>query len=317
MDLFEYTYNLVRQIPEGKISSYGAVAEALGDKIASRAVGHMMNQNPNADTMPCFRIVHSNGKIGGFGLGIDDKIRRLNEDNILVKDKKIVDFKNIIYKDFKTSYPLKKLREEQINLSKKVNLKDTFSEIKTVAGFDVAYPKSEFDNACGACIVMDYKTKKIIEKKTILWQTNFPYISTYLFYREFPVINELINILKSDPTVILFDGNGILHPYGIGIATQTGIKLNKPSIGVAKSLLYGEIKGNTVKIDNEKKGFLFYSSKKLKKPIYISPGNNISFETCLKIVKNLAIYKIPEPLRQAHILAKKTLKTKIKEYYSI
>jgi len=307
MNLFEYTYNLVRQIPKGKISSYGAVAEALGDKIASRAVGHMMNQNPNADTMPCFRIVHSDGKLGGFGLGIDDKIRRLKEDNILVEGEKIVNFNNMMYKDFKTSYPLKKLREEQINLSKKVNLKDTFSEVKTVAGFDVAYPKSEFDNACGACVVMDYKTKDIIEKKTIFWETDFPYISTYLFYREFPVINELINNLKSNPTVFLFDGSGILHPYGIGIATQTGIKLNKPSIGVAKSLLYGKIEGNVVKIDNEKKGFLFYSSKKSKTPIYVSPGNNISFDSCLKIVKNLAIYKIPEPLRQAHILAKKTL----------
>jgi deoxyribonuclease V len=307
MNLFEYTYNLVRQIPKGKISSYGAIAEALGDKIASRAVGHMMNQNPNADTMPCFRIVHSDGKLGGFGLGIDDKIRRLNEDNILVKDEKIVDFNNVMYKDFKTSYPLKKLREEQINLSKKVNLKDTFSEIKTVAGFDVAYPKSEFDKVCGACIVIDYKTKDIIEKKTIFWETDFPYIPTYLFYREFPVINELINILKSDPTVYLFDGNGILHPYGIGIATQTGIELNKPSIGVAKSLLYGKKQGSVIKIDNEKKGFLFYSSKKLKTPIYVSPGNNISFNSCLKIIKNLAIYKIPEPLRQAHILAKKTL----------
>ena len=77
MNLFDYTYDIVRQIPDGNISSYGAVAEALGDKIAARAVGRMMNQNPNADTMPCYKIVHSNGKLGGFGRGIDDKIRRL------------------------------------------------------------------------------------------------------------------------------------------------------------------------------------------------------------------------------------------------
>jgi O-6-methylguanine DNA methyltransferase len=76
MNLFDYTYDIVRQIPDGNISSYGAVAEALGDKIAARAVGRMMNQNPNADTMPCYKIVHSNGKLGGFGRGIDDKIKR-------------------------------------------------------------------------------------------------------------------------------------------------------------------------------------------------------------------------------------------------
>ena len=87
MNLYEYTYNLVRQIPDGMISSYGAIAKALGDIKASRAVGRMMNQNPNADDMPCFRIVYSDGKIGGFGLGINDKIRRLRLDNIHVKDK--------------------------------------------------------------------------------------------------------------------------------------------------------------------------------------------------------------------------------------
>jgi deoxyribonuclease V len=309
MNLFEYTYDLVRQIPDGNISSYGAVAEALGDKIAARAVGRMMNQNPNADTMPCYKIVHSNGRLGGFGLGIDDKIRRLNAVNVEVEKNKIVDFKSVFFKDFKTDFPLKNLRAEQIKLSKKVNLKDDFKKINTIAGIDIAYPKNGFEEACGACVVMNYKTKEVIEKKTIFWETNFPYISTYLFYREFPIIWELVNILKSEPTVFMFDGNGILHPYGIGLATQAGINLNKSSIGIAKRLLYGDVKGNNVKINGVKKGITFYSSEKIKRPIYVSPGHKISFESTLKIVKNLSKFKIPEPLRQAHIIAKKTIKS--------
>ena len=99
MNLFEYTYDLVRQIPEGKISTYGTLAKALGDIVASRAVGRMMNQNPNADDMPCYKIVHSDGRLGGFGLGINDKIRRLRQDNILVKDGRIVDFENGMPRD--------------------------------------------------------------------------------------------------------------------------------------------------------------------------------------------------------------------------
>ena len=71
MNLFEYTYDLVRQIPDGKISSYGEVAKALGDIVASRAVGRMMNQNPDANTMSCYKIVHSDARLGGFGLGIE------------------------------------------------------------------------------------------------------------------------------------------------------------------------------------------------------------------------------------------------------
>ena len=111
MNLFDYTYKLVRQIPEGKLSTYGAVAKALGDVVASRAVGRMMNQNPDADDMPCFRIVHSDGKIGGFGLSVDDKIRRLKLDNIKVEGNKIVNFDKIFFNNFKTDFPLKKLRK--------------------------------------------------------------------------------------------------------------------------------------------------------------------------------------------------------------
>jgi deoxyribonuclease V len=309
MNLFEYTYNLVRQIPAGKISSYGAIAEALGDKIAARAVGRMMNQNPNADTMPCFKIVYSDGRLGGFGLGINDKIRRLKIDKINVKKGKIVDFENLLFKDFKTNYPLKKLRKEQIELSKKVILKDNFTKIETVAGIDIAYPKSEFDDACGVCVVMDFKTKEIVEEKTVFCKTNFPYISTYLAYRELPIIKKLIKSLRATPTVFMFDGNGILHPYGIGLASYVGVAFNISSMGVAKSLLYGEVIGDIVNINGKKKGFTFFSSKNIKKPIYISPGHKISFATSYKIVKNFSFYKIPEPLRQAHILANKNLKS--------
>ena len=179
MDLFKYTYDLVRQIPEGRISTYGAVARALGDIRSARAVGRMMNQNPNADDMPCYKIVYGDGRLGGFGLGIDDKIRRLKQDNLIVKNGRIIDFEKVFFNNFKTDYPLKKIRLEQIELSKKIELKNNFSEIVTVAGIDVAYPKNEFDYCCGACVVMDYKTRKIVEEKTILRKTNFPYIPTY------------------------------------------------------------------------------------------------------------------------------------------
>ena len=108
MNIAEYAYYLVRQIPAGRVSTYGAVAKALGNERYARAVGKYMNKNPNADTMPCFKIVKSDGSLGGFGLGIEDKIRRLKEDGIEVKDGKIANFKKVFFNDFKTDYPLKK-----------------------------------------------------------------------------------------------------------------------------------------------------------------------------------------------------------------
>jgi O-6-methylguanine DNA methyltransferase len=108
MNVTEYSYYLVRQIPAGRVSTYGAVAKALGNKSYARAVGKYMNKNPDADIMPCFKIVKSNGSLGGFGLGIDDKIRRLNKDGIMVKNGRIVDFQKLFFDDFKTDYPIKK-----------------------------------------------------------------------------------------------------------------------------------------------------------------------------------------------------------------
>jgi len=71
-----------------------------------------MNKNPDADTMPCFKIVCSDGRLGGFGLGIEDKIRRLKEDGIEVKDGRIVDFKDVFFNDFKTEYPLRQIHKK-------------------------------------------------------------------------------------------------------------------------------------------------------------------------------------------------------------
>jgi deoxyribonuclease V len=307
MNLFEYTYNLVQQIPKGKISTYGAVAKALGDIRAARAVGKMMNQNPHPDMMPCYKIVCSDGNIGGYSRSVDDKIRRLKEDNVFVKDGKIVDFKNVFFDNFETSYPLKKLRREQTRLSRKVDIEgDDFDEIETVAGIDVAYPRNEFDDACGACVVMDYETKQVKFEKTVWVKPFFPYIPTYLFYREYPVIEKLLRMLDPKPTITLLDGNGILHPRRFGLASHAGTVFDIPTIGVAKSLLNGRVENDVVKVDDEIRGYVLFS-KRTKKPIYVSPGHKVSLETCKNVIEDLSIYRVPEPLRQAHILARKQL----------
>jgi deoxyribonuclease V len=306
MNLFKYTYDLVRQIPPGRVSTYGAVAEALGDIVAARAVGRMMNQNPNADDMPCFKIVHSDGRLGGFGLGIQDKIRRLREDSIEVKDGRIVDFERVFFHDFNTAYPLKALREEQIRLSKKIRLRDEWESPETVAGVDVAYPENEFEDACGAGIVLDYRTREIIEQQEIYSSTSFPFISTYFYYREFPIIQRLMKHLTTRPSLLLLDGNGILHPYRCGYASQAGITLDIPTVGVAKTLLYGTVDDSKVIIDREQRGYAF-SAKKGGRPIFVSPGHRISLSKSVETIKHLCTYKNPEPLRLAHHYAKEQL----------
>ncbi|MDG6218590.1 MAG: endonuclease V [Candidatus Thermoplasmatota archaeon] len=311
MNIYQYTYDIVKQIPKGHVSTYGAVAKALGDIRASRAVGRMMNQNPNPDEMPCYKIVYSDGRIGGFDLGIREKIYRLAKDNIQINNGRIVDFEHKFFDDFKTSYPLQRCREQQVQLRNMLTFQDHFdkSDISTVAGFDVAYPKNDFQKACIACVVIDYKTKKIIETKTHFQQTSFPYIPTYLAFRELPLIQQVYQKLENDPSVLMFDGNGILHPFRFGLACHAGIHLNKPSIGVAKRRLCGtQQKDNMIVFENQILGKALYTHKQVKNPVYVSPGHHITLTTAFSIAVKTSTHKHPRPVRHAHLLARETIK---------
>ncbi len=304
MNIVQTIYDLTSQIPAGRVSTYGAVAIALGDIRASRTIGRILSLNPTPIIVPCHRVVYSNGKIGGYENGVEKKIALLRKENVRIKDEKIVDFEKLLFKEFKTSFPLKILRQEQISLADQVILKDSFKKVESVGGVDIAYSNNM---AFGAYVLFDYNGK-ILEEHVIKTKVEFPYIPTYLTYREYPIIEKLIMKGKSNPTVLMVDGNGILHPFGIGIATHVGLKLKLSTIGVAKNLLCGELKkmpiiGNfsPVLYGEEVIGYGYRSTK--YKPIYISPGHKISFEAVAKIIKHFCKTRIPEPLKSAHHLA--------------
>ena len=310
MEFTEYFYLLVKQIPKGKVSTYGALAKALGDIRASRAVGRMLNENPYWPVVPCHRVVMSDGSIGGFGTGVNRKIKLLEKEGVIVEEGNILDFDDVLFTEFKSEFPLIRMRKEQKSLKGKISLKDGFSEIGTVAGVDVAYS----DYGFGACVVYDYYNMELVEKKVLKKRIEFPYIPTYLGFRELPVIADLLNELETAPSVLLVDGNGILHPYGMGIASHVGVKLDIPTIGCAKSLLCGNMtrdirkykEHSNIEFEGKKIGYAFLSSPRARKPIYISPGHKVSFETSFDVVRKLSRYKIPRPLRDAHILATQT-----------
>ncbi|MDP3881370.1 MAG: MGMT family protein [Nanoarchaeota archaeon] len=93
----ERCYSFLRQVPKGKVTTYKALAEALGTK-AYRAVGQAMHCNPYAPIVPCHRVVCSDGRIGGFAFGVKRKIKMLKREGIKVKEGKIEDFSQIISK---------------------------------------------------------------------------------------------------------------------------------------------------------------------------------------------------------------------------
>jgi len=95
----ERCYQLLTRIPKGKVTTYKALAEALGTK-AYRAVGNAMANNPTPIVVPCHRVVKTNGELGNFALGTAKKIALLNSEGVRVLDNRIVDFKSVFF-DFK------------------------------------------------------------------------------------------------------------------------------------------------------------------------------------------------------------------------
>ena len=87
----ERVYHIIKKVPRGKVTTYKAIAEALGTK-AYRAVGNALNRNPNAPEVPCHRVVCSDGSIGGYSEGVNEKIKLLQKENVLVKAGLVVDF---------------------------------------------------------------------------------------------------------------------------------------------------------------------------------------------------------------------------------
>jgi methylated-DNA-[protein]-cysteine S-methyltransferase len=87
----ERCYSLLRQVPPGKVTTYGEIARALNCK-AFRAVGSAMNKNPYAPEVPCHRVVCSDGSLGGFNGGQPKKVRMLAAEGVTVQGGKIIDF---------------------------------------------------------------------------------------------------------------------------------------------------------------------------------------------------------------------------------
>ncbi len=95
---FARVWEILSKIPKGKITTYGEIARKLEKPGASRAVGNACNANPFAPRVPCHRVVASNGKIGGYAHGLKKKIVLLKKEGIRVKNGKIVDFEQKLWR---------------------------------------------------------------------------------------------------------------------------------------------------------------------------------------------------------------------------
>ena len=201
----------------------------------------------------------------------------------------------------------------QLKLREKVKIVPLSKKPEFIAGVDAAFTE---DKVIAAACLFKYPELIHMEDAYAITNITFPYIPGLLSFREGPAIMKAISKLSKRPDLVLFDGQGIAHPAGMGIATHIGVMLNIPSIGCAKSRLVGDYTGPgnrkggkaELKYHNKIIGTVLRTRDNVK-PLFISPGNLIDMRDALEVVLKCVVkYRIPEPIRRADHLSKELKK---------
>jgi deoxyribonuclease V len=183
--------------------------------------------------------------------------------------------------------------------------------VQTVAGVDVSLPG---DQARAAIVVLRFPSLEPVEAAMASAPLSFPYIPGLLSFREGPAILAAWAQLKTLPDLVMFDGQGIAHPRGLGIAAHMGLWLERPTIGVAKSRLYGR-HAEPGPEPGQSEGLFSQGTaprligavirtKARSLPLYVSPGHLIDVPHAVEFVlKAVTHYRLPEPTRWAHLVA--------------
>ena len=197
----------------------------------------------------------------------------------------------------------------QEQLKDKVLLRKIASRLNYVAGLDVSYEKGTHRVWAGA-VILGFPDLAVVEERWAQREVSFPYVPGLLSFREIPALLDVLTKITVEPDVIFCDGQGVAHPRGLGIAAHLGVVLKRPTVGCAKSRLVGdcdpvgELKGDY--------SFLRYVGRIIGavmrtrqgvRPLFVSPGYGVTLDDCIGMVLNMCPrYRIPEPIRQAHIL---------------
>ena len=194
---------------------------------------------------------------------------------------------------------LESLALEQIELSDKVQAVELDREAELIAGVDVSYVGGV---AFSAAVVMD-ESLDVVEVSTAETRVEFPYVPGFFSYRELrPAVRALHGLSGYD--VLMVNGHGVAHPRGFGLASHIGVELKKPTIGVARRLLCGELDdpdADETLIRHSGKVIGAKMTSPTGSPVYVSVGHLITLESCVEIADAYFLdHSLPEPLMAAH-----------------
>jgi len=219
------------------------------------------------------------------------------------------------------TYDLDQASRVQENLSKRLSLVWDNRPVKTIAGIDVSESEATIH---AAIVVLCYPELTHIITVTGDAPQGFPYVAGLLAFRVGPAILAAWEKLKLSPDLVLIHGHGIAHPRGLGLASHVGLWLDRPTIGVARTRLYGNPAevgpqvGDWGEIRDEMNpkrviGAALRTQVDVK-PLYVSPGHLIDLPHSIEFVLSCCRkYRLPEPLREAHEAAIRPQLLKSKE----
>ena len=217
---------------------------------------------------------------------------------------------------FAGDQPLESLRRLQEEMAGKVSLSAPAAEPQLVAGIDVSYVNPE--TGVAAYALVDANEGELLWSATHVDRIRFPYISSYLGFRELPVLLALIEKageVSKLADVLMVDGSGIMHPRRVGIASQLGVMVDLPTIGVTKKLLCGTLDQQRlgedgvcdVSEDGDLLGSAILPATHSKHPIYVSPGHGVDVEFATRVARRLLKeHRVPEPIFWADRLSRST-----------
>ena len=203
-------------------------------------------------------------------------------------------------------------RRLQMKLAAHVIRENRLETVKTVAGIDVGI---KGDMACAAIVVLNFPKLDVAAQATATRRITCPYIPGLLSFREGPVILDALDRLDRKPDLLIFDGQGIAHPYRLGIASHIGLLTDLPSIGCAKSRLCGQYQEPDVErgrhvplMDHGETIGAIVRTRTGVKPVFVSIGHRVDLKTSIDYVLGCCKgYRLPETTRKAHRLASDVL----------
>lgn len=193
-------------------------------------------------------------------------------------------------------------------MAKEIRTDVPLPPIRTIAATDVSFDRGS-DILFAAVVVVDARTFAVVEAVGVTARATFPYIPGFLSFREAPALLEAFARVESEPDVVLCDGQGIAHPRRLGIASHLGLWLDCPTVGSAKSKLWGHYdepgpdRGDTSPLldrGGEVIGTVLRSRPR-SNPLFVSPGNRCDQASALALVLScLDGRRIPVPIRMVH-----------------